>query len=70
MKNLECARYRTSQGFLYVDKYEEEYGMIKEDCIRNCKTVPAYVINMEDSGCNEHTEIGFQNVDGMIINVT
>ena len=54
----------------YVDKYEEEYEREREECIGRCGTCSAYVVNMEDPSCSEITEFKFQNVNGMIINVS
>jgi len=54
----------------YVDKNEEGYEMDREDAIGRCGTCPAYVVNMEDPDCSEITEFVYQNVGGMIINVS
>lgn len=56
--------------FLYIGQNEEEWDMDKEECIIRCKTLPAYVVNMEEPDCSEITEIGYQVVGGTIINVT
>lgn len=53
---------------LYVDGYVGDYEMTKEDCIKNCSTVPAYVVNTEIPDCSELCEVWFGNIDGMIIN--
>lgn len=55
---------------LYVSPYTDEWEMEREDGILRCKTIPAYVINMEDRGCSEITEIAYKNVDGMIVNMS
>lgn len=54
---------------LYVDKYRDEYEQTKK-YIQMYQIIPAYVINQEEPECSELTEIGFQNVSGLIINVT
>lgn len=54
---------------LYVDQYKDEYED-KKTCIQRYKIIPAYVINQEEPDCSEITEIGFQNVSGLIINIT
>ena len=54
----------------YVSSNEEEYEMDREDAIKRCGTCPAYVVNMEDPDCSEITEFVYQNVDGMIVNVS
>lgn len=55
---------------LYIGQNEEEWDMDKEECIIRCKTLPAYVVNMDVPDCSEITEIGYQVVGGTIINVT
>lgn len=55
---------------LYVDGYDEEYEMVKEDSIDACGAVPAYIINIDEPDCSEITEISFRNVGGMIINLS
>lgn len=57
-------------SFLYVSKYENEWEMDKEDAIKRCRMVPAYVVNMEEPDCSEITEIGYKAVKGSIINIT
>lgn len=57
-------------SLLYVDENEEEYESVGEDCICFCKTVPAYVVNMEEPKCSELTEIAFDTVDGLIMNIS
>lgn len=56
--------------FLHVDKYVEDYQMVKEECIGRCGTVPAYVINLEEPDYSELAEICFMNVGGLIINAS
>lgn len=56
--------------FLYVTKYENDWKMDKEECIKRCKTIPAYVINMEEPDCSEITEISYELVEGTIINLS
>lgn len=56
--------------FLYVDEYVSEYQMIKDECIKRCGTVPAYVFNLEKPDCSGFAEIIFRNVSGLIINVS
>ena len=55
---------------LYVDENVNEYEMKREECIKRCGTVPAYVVNMEEAECSEMTEIKFKNVGGNLINVS
>lgn len=55
---------------LHVDEYINDYQMVKDECIRRCGTVPAYVINLEEPECSELAEIKFMNVNGLIINVS
>lgn len=55
---------------LYVSKYENEWQMEKEGCIKKYKTVPAYVINKEEFKYSELAEIGYAEVAGYIMNVT
>lgn len=55
---------------LYVDECEKEYEMVRDECIKSCGTVPAYVINMEDLSCSEFTEIEFKNMGELLINIS
>lgn len=55
---------------LFVDEHEEEYEMVREDCIKNCGTIPAYVINLDEPECSEITEMVFRNVEGLLINAS
>ncbi len=55
---------------LYVDSYTKEYKRVKENCILQFGTVPAYVINMEDPRCSEYGEIVFKNVKGFLANIS
>ncbi len=55
---------------LYVDEHESDYQMIKEECIKEMGTVPAYVTNEDDPDCSEMTEIAFVNVKGFLINAS
>lgn len=57
-------------SLLYVDTYKEDYEMVREECIAQFKTIPAYVVNMEVPEYSELTEIGFHNVSGLIMNVS
>lgn len=57
-------------SFLYVSGNENEWEMEKEECIKRCKTIPAYVINCDEPDCSEITEIGYRAVKGSIINIT
>lgn len=53
---------------LHVDEYISDYESTKQEAILECGTVPAYVVNMEEPDCSELCEIGYLNVDGLIIN--
>ncbi|MGN0438501.1 MAG: hypothetical protein ACI4F4_08275 [Lachnospiraceae bacterium] len=53
--------------FLHVDSFKEEYEYVKEECIVNCHTVPAYVVNMEEPDNPELTEVLIGNIDGVLI---
>ena len=55
---------------LYVDENEQEYDMVKEECIGRCGTIPAYVVNMEEPDCSELTEFSYEVVDGLLINLS
>lgn len=55
---------------LYVDQDEESYETVRKECIEDCGTVPAYVINIEDPSCSELTEIKFENVDRLLVNAS
>ncbi len=55
---------------LYVGENEDEYEMDREECIKRCGTVPAYIVNMEVPDFSEFTEIKFENVGGNMINVS
>ncbi len=55
---------------LYVDEYVNDYNFVKEKSIKACGAVPAFIINMEEPDCSERAEIAFQNVDGLIINMS
>lgn len=55
---------------LYVGENTDEYEKIREECIKHCGIVPAYVVNMEDLDCSEFGEIKFENVAGNLINVS
>lgn len=57
-------------AMLYVDEYENDYEYVKEDAIQDCGTVPAYVVNTDCPDYSEHTEIGFRNVGGLLLNAT
>ena len=56
--------------FLHVDKYIDDYKMVKEECIKRCKTVMAYVVNMEEADYSELTEIAYRNCGEVIINAS
>lgn len=56
--------------FLYVSKYESDWEMDKVECIQRCKTIPAYVMNLEEPECSEMTEISYKLVEGTIINMS
>lgn len=56
--------------FLYVSQNEEEWEFDKEECIKRCQTVPAYVINMEVPEYSEITEIQYCEAAGKISNLT
>lgn len=56
--------------FLHVDKYIDDYKMVKEECIKRCKMVMAYVVNMEEADYSELTEIAYRNCGGVIINAS
>lgn len=56
--------------FLHVDEYVNDYQMVKDECIGRCGTVPAYVMNLEETECSELAEIMFMNVNGLIINAS
>lgn len=56
-------------SLLHIDTYLMDYDFVKESCIK-CGTVPAYVINVDEPSCSELVEIGFANVDGVIVNIT
>ena len=53
-----------------VDTYVTDYEYIKDDCIGACKTLPAYIVNMEDPDCSEISEFGYHMVGGTLINIT
>lgn len=55
---------------LHVDSYEDDYPFVHDECIGRCKTVPAYVINLDEPGCSETTEIAFRTIQGLIINAS
>lgn len=55
---------------LYVDACTKDYKMVKEDCILKYGTVPAYIINIEDSRYSEYGEILFMNVNGFLANIS
>ena len=53
-----------------MSRNEDEYEMVREECILRCGTVPAYVVNMESKECSEFAEIGVHNVGGYLINLS
>ncbi len=55
---------------LCVSPYEEDWSMVKEECIAQFGTVYAYVVNADDEGASEYCEIPFQNIQGTVINVS
>lgn len=57
-------------SFAYVSSYDNEWEMEKEHSIKLLKTIPAYVINEDESECSEITEFGYENVSGLLVNIT
>ena len=55
---------------LYVSENTDEYEMIREECIKCCGTIPAYIINMEEREFSEFAEIEIYNVGGNLINIS
>jgi len=55
-------------SLLYVSTYEGDWEFDKDECIKRCGTVPAYVINMEEPDCSEITEIQYGTEEGKISN--
>ena len=55
---------------LYVSDKVDEYEMVRNECILQCGTVPAYIVNMEDADCSEFAEMEFYNVGGCLINLS
>ena len=53
-----------------VDTNVNDYDFVKDDCIGACKTLPAYIVNMEDPDCSEISEFGYRMVSGTLINIT
>lgn len=53
----------------YVSKYESDYKMEKEGIVK-LGMLPAYVANMEDPECSEISAFRFENVEGLIVNLT
>ena len=57
-------------SLLYVSRCEDEWEMDKEDAIKLCNAVPAYVVNVEEPDCSEITEFAYQCVSGYLVNVS
>ena len=53
-----------------VDTYVTDYSLVKDDCIANCKTLPAYIVNMEEPDYMEMAEFGYRVVGGALINIS
>ena len=53
-----------------VDTYVNDYGFIKESCIKACGTLVAHVENMEDPRCSGREEFRFKVVKGIMINAS
>ena len=54
----------------YVSEFKDEWEMERQDSIVMCKAIPAYIINEEEPSCSEITEFGYQNVSGLLVNLT
>lgn len=59
-----------NNGCRTLEEYEDDYDSIKEDAISECKTVPAYVVNMEEPECSELTEFYYINANGLLVNAS
>ncbi len=53
-----------------VDRYVNDYRMVREDCIQNLFTLPAYIVNMDIPEYNELAEFAYRVIGGYLINVS
>lgn len=60
----------TRYSFPYVDADENEYELVRRDCIGKYQTLPCYVVNMEDDTCSGKEEILYHVVGGKLINIS
>lgn len=56
--------------FAIVDTYLDDYEFIKKECIKDCQTLPAFIINMQVPEYSNQEEFEFRVISGVMINAS